>query len=303
MSPITRVLGGAVMAVAVGCTQGPTTILERLSEARALASEAIVQLTKAADASNCAVMAGSDETAASCVKEADRANAAVQTTTAQLRPLLAGLGYSKESQLLDEFDGRFAAYRELDREILEMAVESSNLKAQRLSFGPAREQADAVGDALGSIAPLDVAKPLATGPATGPGASAAGRISALAAIVMMSVREIQALQAPHIAEPNDAPMTQIEQRMSKLEETARGALQALASTIPPPAQPNVKAAAAAFDQFMKINAEILSLSRRNSNVRALALTMGKKRTLIAACEESLRALQDALAKRGFTGTR
>jgi hypothetical protein len=291
------------MAVAVSCTQGPTTILERLSDARALAAEAMVQVTKAADASNCAVMAGNDETAGACVKDASQAIAAVQTNTAQLRPVLAGLGYSTETQLLDEFDVRFAAYRELDRELLEMTVESSNVKAQRLSFGPAREQADAVRDALESIAPLDVATPAATRPAGGPGASDAGRASTLAAIVMMSVREIQALQAPHIAEPNDAPMTQIEQRMSRLEETARRALQALASTVPPSPQPNIKRAAAAFDQFMKINGEILTLSRRNSNVRALALALGKKRALVAACEESLRALRDALAKRGFAGTR
>jgi hypothetical protein len=297
MSTTRAMLGSIVMAVAVGCTQGPTTILERLSDARALASEAMVQLTKAADASNCAVMAGNDETAAGCAKDADRATAAVQTNTALLRPLLAGLGYSKESRLLDEFDARFEVYRELDREILGMAADSSNVTAQRLSFGPAREHADAVGHALESIAPLDTLKQAATRPAGGPEASA------LAAIVMMSVREIQALQAPHIAEPNDAPMTLIEQRMSTLEETTRRALQALASTVPASAQPNVKAAAAAFDQFMKINAEILTLSRRNSNVRALALALGKKRTLVAACDESLRALQDALAKRGFTGTR
>ena len=268
------------MAVAIGCTQGPTTVLERLSEARGLASEALVQLTKAADASNRAVMAANDETAAASAREAEEANTKVQDSMAQLRPLLSGLGYSKESQLLDEFGSRFATYRALDREILEMVVESSNVKAQRLSFGSAREQADAVRDALASIAP-----------------------NPLASTVMLSVREIQALQAPHIAEPNDEPMTQIEQRMTALEEAARRALETLASSVPAPARPKVEAASAAFDRFMKINAEILILSRRNSNVRALALSLGKKRVLVAACEESLRALQDALSKRGFAGTR
>ena len=33
------------------------------------------------------------------------------------------------------------------------------------------------------------------------------------------------------------------------------------------------------------------------------LSLDQKRTLTAACEESLRALEDALAKRGVTGTR
>ena len=38
---------------------------------------------------------------------------------------------------------RFDEYRRLDDEILPLAVENTNLKAQRLSFGPAREAADA----------------------------------------------------------------------------------------------------------------------------------------------------------------
>jgi hypothetical protein len=54
---------------------------------------------------------------------------------------------------------------------------------------------------------------------------------------------------------------------------------------------------------MALNAEIIALSRRNTNVRSLALSLDQKRTLTAACETSLRELQNALAKRGFTGTR
>ena len=44
---------------------------------------------------------------------------------------------------------------------------------------------------------------------------------------------------------------------------------------------------------MGVNAEIVVLSRRNSNVRSLALSLGQKRMLTAGCEETLRALQDA----------
>ena len=54
---------------------------------------------------------------------------------------------------------------------------------------------------------------------------------------------------------------------------------------------------------MKANAEITVLSRRNTNVRSLALTLNEKGKATGACEESLRELKDALAKRGFTATR
>ena len=46
-----------------------------------------------------------------------------------------------------------------------------------------------------------------------------------------------------------------------------------------------------------------ALSRCNSNVRSLALSLSEKGRVVAVCEESLVALCDALARRGFTGTR
>jgi hypothetical protein len=43
-------------------------------------------------------------------------------------------------------------------------------------------------------------------------------------------------------------------------------------------------AAAALDRFTAINTEIVTLSRRNSNVRSLALSLGRKRTVTALCD-------------------
>jgi hypothetical protein len=54
---------------------------------------------------------------------------------------------------------------------------------------------------------------------------------------------------------------------------------------------------------MQLNAQIVALSRRNTNVRSLALALGQKRTLTASCQQDLQALQDALAQRDFKATR
>jgi hypothetical protein len=51
------------------------------------------------------------------------------------------------------------------------------------------------------------------------------------------------------------------------------------------------------------HARIIALSRRNTNLRSLALSLDQKRTIAASCEERLRALRDALNTRGFTGIR
>ena len=98
-------------------------------------------------------------------------------------------------------------------------------------------------------------------------------------------------------------MTRIEKRMATEEASARSALGTLRSLTQQASGPRLAAAAAALDRFMGLNAQIIELSRRNTNVRSLALALGQKRTLTAACEDRLHALQDALAKREFTATR
>ena len=61
-----------------------------------------------------------------------------------------------------------------------------------------------------------------------------------------------------------------------------------------------------FDEYracMKVDVEIVQLSRCDSNVRSLALTRIQQGTLTNACEATLRSLRDALARRTIGGTR
>jgi chemoreceptor-like protein with four helix bundle sensory module len=284
-------LAAIVAALAVstaGCDVN--TALERVSEARLLSADLHVQFTKAADAANRAVMADTDEASTASAREAERATEAAHKDADALAPLLEELRFSPEIDLLEQFNARFAEYRALDRTILDLAVENTNLKAQRLSFSEAQEAADAFRDSLETLAPVD-------------GARDSWHVKALAATAVASVREIQALQAPHIAEPDEAAMAAIEKRMASSEAAARNALRAMAELIQPTSRPHLSAASAALDRLMAVNTQIVGLSRRNSNVRSLALSLNEKAKLTAACDESLHALQEALAKRGFTGTR
>ena len=135
------------------------------------------------------------------------------------------------------------------------------------------------------------------------GARDTWHVTALAATAIAAVREIQALQAPHIAEPDDAHMTRLERRMAASAQAARQALAALPPLVQPSSRPNVVAATAALDRFMAIHARITALSRRNTNVRSLALTLNEKGKLTRQCEESLLALRDGLARRSLSGAR
>ncbi len=136
---------------ATGCNVNRA--LEQLSEARGLSSDLLVQFVKASDAANRAVMADTDAASTEFAREAEQAKQGVQKDIDALGPVLDSLKFADERRLLQQFVGRFAEYTALDRHILDLAVENTNLKAQRLSFGPAQEAAYAFSDALQALTP------------------------------------------------------------------------------------------------------------------------------------------------------
>ena len=103
-----------------------------------------MQFTKAADASNRAVMAMSDDAALAAAREAEQAKLAIEKDVDALQATLTELDYTTESTLLQSFVTKYAEYRKLDAQILELVVEQTNLKAQRLAFGPVMESADVI---------------------------------------------------------------------------------------------------------------------------------------------------------------
>jgi hypothetical protein len=267
----------------IGCDVN--SFLQQVSQARDLSADLLIQFTKAADAANRAVMADTDEASITFAREAEQAKEKVQIDIDALKPLLERLKYSDEGGLLQEFVDRFTKYRELDRRILDLAVENTNLKAQRLSFGPAQHAADSFRDSLTSVASLVPADKW--------------RVEALAATAIAKVLEIQVLQAPHIADADDAVMARMEKSMATSEAAARNVLKTLSTLIETKSQPRIASANAALDRFMAVNQQIISLSRRNTNVRSLALSLNQKRKVTSECENALHALRDALSKRGF----
>jgi hypothetical protein len=291
-----RVMAGwrmAVVCLLVGVASGCGDVnaaLEKVSHANQLAADLQVGFTRAADAANRAVMAETDDASVSFAREAEQATQAVQHDADALSPILRALNYSDEARLLTEFNSRFAEYHALDRHILDLAVENTNLKAQRLAFGPAQEAADAFRDALKTVARSAPTKD-------------AWQVQALVATAVTTVREIQVLHAPHIADADAAVMTRMEKEMATSEAAARNALDELRPLVAPASRAQLATAAAALDRFMTLNAQIIALSRRNTNVRSLALSLDQKRAIIAKCEDTLRALRSALAKREHTGRR
>lgn len=275
---------------AAGCRDGSRLVLTQQIDARRLSSNLRVQFTRAADASNRAVMEVTDEASSAAAREAAEATQAIDRDIQAFQPLLEALSYPDEIRQLEAFKACFGRYRALDADILPLAVENTNIKAQRLSFGPAREAANAFRQAVEAARRSSTSKDTCC-------------VEALVAKATAALLEVQVIQARHIAESDDQAMSRMEAEMTAAEGAARKAVDTLKGLLPSAAGPQLSEATAALDRFNATNAELVKLSRRNSNVRSLALSLGRKRTVTAECDDMLRALDESLSKHNFTATR
>jgi len=181
---------------------------------------------------------------------------------------------SPEGGLAKRFEEAFTEYRKVDEEVLGLAVQNTNLKALALSFGTASASLSEMEQAL---------KPLLDGP-NDKQARAAQR-------ALSEALRIQTLHAPHIMEKTDPRMDALEKDMARSDTAARTALATLGK------EQAAAKALAAYDRYWKLTAEIVVLSRQNTNVRSLALSLERKTKVLAACDEALRVLEENVRER------
>ena len=281
----------ALVALAVaGCNRSLTVALTQQMEAQNLIADTRVQLHRSAGAVQRAILADTAEVSADFAREAQEATAALETDRQSLDPILAKIGSLEALKLAEQFGDAFRKLQELDRTLLALAVEKSNVKAQRLSFGPAREAADAVRDHLKRAA--NAAPP-----------RNALRAQLLAARVQLAVREMHALHAQHIAEADDAVMAKLEEQMADSTSAAVASLAELSQVLGAAAAGELRAAREQLERFTQVQRELVALSRENSDARLLAGALGDARTLTADCDTALIALQSALAQHGLQASR
>src|ERR1700741_5030957 len=128
----------ALVALALAaCHRDIEVALTQQIEARRLAADMRVQLHRSAEAAQRAIMADTDEAANGFAREASEASDTLDADRRALDALLSDIGSAAEQKLAQDFATAFARLQELDRMLLPIAVENTNVKAQRLSFGPA----------------------------------------------------------------------------------------------------------------------------------------------------------------------
>lgn len=243
-----------------------------------------VSLYAVAEAEKSAVLADTDEASQEYARLSRLAVGQVDAALAECKGIISTP--SPDADLLKNFEQAFAEFRKVNEEVLALAVQNTNLKAQALSFD----------QSFAALARMEQAlSPFLEGQRGNP---KAGRVAARA---LAEALRIQALQAPHIMEKDEANMTGLEARMTAADTLVRASLAFLATR--PGGKDVADKALSAYNDFQKITAQVLLLSRENTNVRSLVLTLDRKTKTLAMCDEALRALEDKVHADMAKGTR
>jgi len=265
--------------------QSPAQQLAQKATRVDLVSRMQLALASSSEAQRSAVLATGDEDSVAFAAQARAALAEVERAGAELVPQLAVGGRERERALLDQFSAEYAKLRRLDEEVLGLAVRNTNLKAYALAYGPAAEAADALDAALDRLGEH------------GPGAPEF-RLAAGARIALLRLR---VLLPPHIAEERAERMDRLEAEMSEEERRAASALEKLAARPGLAGAPDLALARARFADLLALKARILALSRENTNVTSLALSLGQQRKAMALCVDALNTLQRAVLEEPIVG--
>jgi hypothetical protein len=292
-----RIAAGAVITLLVMLlilhfrgSHGPAEELAFQAKRVDLVDRMRLALAEASEAEKSAVLAVNDKDSQTYADQARAATTQVEQARAEMAKLLQTGGTPAETGALDQFAAGFAEFQRIDRELLALAVENTNLKAYSIAYGPA---AVAIKDMDGALARL-VAKSQAAPPALNIILPACGAQAA--------ALRIQALLPPHIAEESDAKMDELEAAMTKEDRLVRPNLDVLAAIPGLKDDPDLATAASSYARFSDLRKQILVLSRQNTNVRSLAISVDQKRKVMFACQDALAALKQAIVAKPIPGT-
>jgi hypothetical protein len=123
----------------------------------------------------------------------------------------------------------------------------------------------------------------------------------LAAGAQAGALRIQASLAPHIAEESNDKMDQLEAQMAAEDRNVSSDLKRLAAVVPPTERRDVEVATASYSRFNELRAQILKLSRENTNVRSISMSLTDERASMLFCQERLAALEAAIAEEPAPG--
>ena len=256
-----------------------------------LVSEMRVKLNASVEAEKSAVMADTDEASRAYADQALSLSAEVEEARSELGVLIEAEKMGRDVDLFREFSTCWERFRQVDQELLSLSVLNTNLKASELSFDSARNAIKHLEKSLDDVINSDVAYDKSC------------KIERLSHRVLTAALRIHALQSPHIAESRPEKMDEIETTIQTQDALINQSLDALSFLMNPKSKPLVEAAKAAHAEFWRINTEVMKLSRQNTNVLSLAMSLGQKRKVTVLCQDVLSALEKSIQSKVYKATR
>ncbi|NOS73260.1 MAG: hypothetical protein HOP36_01715 [Methyloglobulus sp.] len=251
-----------------------------------LVSTMRIKLLEAIEAEKNAVLAITDEESGAFAVKARQATDHVEKNRKEIESIIQQGKYSKEIELVNEFNICWSQYRKLDETILSLAVQNTNLKAQKISSTECAQEMARFEESLNRIIQRDNKDNQCNG-------TIMPAYEALTASF-----KIFALHKPHIEEADDKQMDKIEQSIKSYDGSAKKALNTLSGIAALRDNPDLKSAQTAYDRFLKLTSEVLRLSRLNTNIKSAELSLGKKRLISSQCQEILTTLQGTVQAQG-----
>ena len=249
-----------------------------------LVSQARLALASASEAEKSAVLAVTDEDSQRYADQARAATAQAESARRELQTLLQKGGTAREADLFAQFSQVFVEFQRIDSEVLALAVKNTNIKAYGLAFGPAEESIGEMNAALSRIVAKSAGWPESR------------KVALLALGAQAAVLRIQVLIAPHIAEESDKKMDEFEALMNEQAREVQKDLEDLAAVTTLAKDSDWVTAASAYRRYSAVRTQILALSRENTNVRSLTLSLTQKRKVMSLCQDNLAALQQAITE-------
>lgn len=276
-------------------SKGSTPLLQdfvgNIAKKTELLSSIRANIFNSEQAEKSAVMADTDEASRDFADQSRRAADFVERDRRELEALLSSDHTDKEMKFFHDFNGCWTELRKIDQVILAFAIQNTNLKAATLSFGKGRETMSRFEHELKNL--------IQSAAVT----DKHSRIVILASDAITAGLNILNLHAPHIIEARDERMDELEAQMRRNAETVDTSLQELAELVPGESRSSLEKAKSTYGEFMIVTAEVIRLSRENTNVKSFELSLGRKRKIAAQCDEILISLQEAVRSREFKATR
>ncbi len=229
-----------------------------------------------------AVMALNDQDSQKFADHSRAASGRVDADIGTLRTLIAERSVPTEKAILEEFAGCWSELGKIDQLILPLAVENTNLKAAQLSREQGAASMQRFEQALESLRLSAV------------GTTNEQQIEIEAYRALVAGLKLFNLHTPHIAEAEDTAMDALEARMQAEGDIVRQSLTRLDALVDAESQDTLSLVSAAFTDFLALTDQVVRLSRLNSNIKSLELSMGKKRLLVATCSEALTTLHESM---------